>query len=71
LDATAQRRHLVERTRAGDGRHRLLELGHLARLDVDEEERRRVPRDALRDLIAQIAFDQRRGDQHREAEPQR
>ena len=46
-------------------------VGDLGRLDVDEEEGRRVARDALRDLLAQIALDQRRRHQHGEAEPQR
>ncbi len=70
-DAPAQRGHLVERTGARHGGNGLLESRDLARLDVDEEEGRRVLGDAPGDLLAQIALDQRRRHQHREAEPQR
>ena len=70
-DAAAQRRHLLDLARAFDAFDGLLELGHLVRLDVDEEKGRRIVRHALGDLFAEIAFDQRRRHQHREAEPQR
>ena len=69
-DSAAQHGHLLAATDPGHVRDQSLERCDLLRLDIDEEECRRVLGELVGNLSRQIALDRGHRDQHRQAKTQ-